>query len=252
MAGCHSSVPAERRSFVVTAYVAAEDGKLVARMPDEGPCARRDDRACVVGVHHLRSRKTGPCHPLMVMTCQTHGLGFTLYPYGHVPYGRLEVAPAAPDGEVLCEPKHGAEAFGGTLFTAALDASVGVAWPREKPGGSERWWGGQGRHLETAVRVCGVSPALGEKAREAEAEALGIPLLCLREGAQAIVETPGYRSRGRAVRSVLNQLEAGPCVLWRLLASGKVAGVWGAAYEWDAKVGRLRLGRFQRTGTDPT
>jgi hypothetical protein len=144
----------------------------------------------------------------------------------------------------------GAEGFAGTLFQAALDASQGQQWARQSPGGSERWWGTQGRRLDASVRICGVWPDLKEPKREACAAALRVPLLVLGEGASAIRAEAGYRSRGQAVREVLEHLSTGPCVLWRLLAGGQLVGLWGEPYTWDTARGRLTSLSFQGLGTD--
>lgn len=181
----------------------------------------------------------------MVLTCKTHRLGFTLYPPGHVPYGRARVVPVAPDGAAIVDGPGGAEAFFGTVFEAALDASKGEAWDRERVGGSERWWGTQGRGITAALRICGVTPGLGEAEREGIAAALGVGLLLLREQAQGIAAAPGYRRRGDAVRAVLGALAPGPCVLERLMASGHMAGLWGAPHGWDPQGARLRPYSFR-------
>ena len=195
-------------------------------------------------VDHLRERKTGPCFPLTVLVCETHEVGFTLYPPGHVPYGRVAVLPVAPDGRAIVDLPCGAEAFEGTVFEAALDASEGAAWDRERAGGSERWWGTQWRRQAVALRICGVLPALGEKEREVVAAALGVELLLLREQAQRIASTPGYRRRGQGVSAVLGRLAVGPCLLWRLMAGGHLAGLWGPPLWWDAQAAQLRSFTF--------
>lgn len=249
MPGCHESRLAARRPFVITPYTEGEDGVLVPVMPEAGPCAERDGRACQVWVDHVRERSTGPRFPLTVAACGTHGLAFTLYPPGHVPYGRAAMAPVTPEGRA-CTGAAEAEAFAGTFFQAALDASLEQSWLRESPGGSERWWGTQGRRLSASVRVCGVWPELEEPRREAVAAALGVALLVLREGASAIKARPGYRSRGHAVRTVLERVWAGPCVLARLMASGHLVGLWGEPYSWDAGTAQLRRLSFPGLGAD--
>ncbi len=210
MEGCHESGVAARRSFVITPYIAGESGVLEPAMPKVGPCSSRDREACVLWVDHLRERKTGPCFPLTVLACGTHEVGFTLYPPGHAPYRRAAVAPGAPDGWAIVDGPSGAQAFEGTVFEAALDASKGTAWDRERPGGNERWWGTQWRRLAVAQRICGVAPELGEAEREVVAAALGVELLLLRDQAQRIAATPGYRRRGQGVCTVLGGSPNGP------------------------------------------
>ena len=214
-------------------------------LPEVGPCSSRDQEACVLWVDHLRERKTGPSFPLTVLVCGTHEVGFTLYPPGHVPYGRVSVAPVAPDGRTIIDGPSGAQAFEGTVFAAALDASRGAAWDREREGGSDRWWGTQGQRVALALRICGVAPELGEAEREVVAAALGVELLHLREQAKRVAAAPGYRRRGQGVCAVLERLTEGPCVLSRLMASGHLAGLWGPPLRWDTQAARLRSWSFR-------
>ena len=104
---------AAARPFVVTPYLSNDDGELCPRMPAYGPCGMGDERACRLVLDHHRPRTTGPCFPLMVLRCTTHDLGFTLYPPGHVPYGRRAIAPVAADGSLVRGDDAGAEADDG-------------------------------------------------------------------------------------------------------------------------------------------
>ena len=70
-------------------------------MPPSCVHASPGDPACVLVVHHTRERKAGPQIPVTVAQCRTHRRAFTLYPLGHVPYGRLAVAPVTLDGQVV-------------------------------------------------------------------------------------------------------------------------------------------------------
>ena len=69
--------------FTVSPRIAAKAGPSVAVVSHAG-CA-----AALLVVHHLRERKTGPQIPVTVVQCRTHRRAFTIYPLGHVPYGRL-------------------------------------------------------------------------------------------------------------------------------------------------------------------
>jgi hypothetical protein len=185
------------------------------------------------------------------MRCLTHRLGFTLYPPGHVPYGRVAVAAVAPDGRAVVEAGPEVPAGTATLFDAALDAAQGTAWARQSSGGTAKWWGTQGRHIEIGVGVCGVAPALGAAAQQAHAAALRVEQLLLMEQTRAIVAAPGYRSRGKAVAAVFERVAAGPCVLERVLAAGHLAGLWGLPLAWEPAVRRLRPLSFRGDGTRP-
>ena len=66
-----------------------------------------------------RERKTGPQHPLQKVRCRTHGVAFTLYPVGHIPYAREPV---------LCQSSSRSDDPRATLVGAAVAASRGEHW----------------------------------------------------------------------------------------------------------------------------
>lgn len=242
---CHNPRVSARRPFVITPYAPGAEGVLTPSVPDVCPLEGRDGKKCRVFKDHWRGRTTGPCFPLIVVRCRPHGIAFTLYPPGHVPYGRQAVAPATPGAA------DDAKVFSGTLFDAALDASEGKAWPRNCPGGSDRWWGTQGRRLARAGLVAGVEPVTPHTLREQQACALDVGNLLLLDGVRTIETTPGYRARGQAVRSVLDRLSHGPRIFKRVSVSGHLAGLWGAPCEWDPRARRLRSWAFWQGGTGP-
>jgi len=57
--------------------------------------------SCRIGKKGFRKRKTGPRFPVEVLRCSSHGQYFTVYPMGHVPYGRVCMAPVDPAGYSL-------------------------------------------------------------------------------------------------------------------------------------------------------
>ena len=78
---------------------------------------------CRVGGAGWRERSTGPEHPLKVVRCRAHGVAFTLYPVGHVPYGRVPV---------LCEADEAGEVDAkSSLVGAAVAAARGERWQEE-------------------------------------------------------------------------------------------------------------------------
>ena len=214
-------------------------------MPDVGPCSLQGEPACSVSLHHIRPRSTGPRHPIWVVRCHTHGVTFTLYPLGHVPYGRKSIGSAVPTVGMT-----GANAFVGTVFEASLDAARGSPWLRVSPGGSDRWWGTQRQYLSIAMHLCGVAPAMSLTLRELVAAALQIKQLACLDGSAAIADQPGYQNRGQAIRTVLEQLPSGPCAIERLSVSGHLIGFWGTPYVWDPKTSRLRQLDFERFNSD--
>jgi hypothetical protein len=227
-------------------------GALVADMPVAGVCAAAGD-PCRVVRHHRRGRKTGPQHPLMVARCTVHGRAFTLYPPGHVPYGRWAIAPVASEGSVVraAEGSVPVERWRKTLFEASLDAAEGTPWTRFVDGGVERWWGGSDRWRSTqgvligrAEKLVGIAPELAAGPRERIAEALDVPMLVLRD---AVLGVAGYVARGTAVVSILERL-AGGCADG-MATCGELSGLWGQAHRWDGH--HLRTLPFRPTGTGP-
>lgn len=228
-------------------------GSLLPEIPAEGPCKHRPG-ACRIRAHDWRHRTTGPCFPLRVVRCRTHDLSFTLYPPGHVPYGREPVAPVSPDGEPT---GNGPDRFAGTIFGAALDAARGRLWPRESGGSDDPVWPTMCRRLADAELWLGIAPGLSDREREERAADLDVDLLPLREAA-AIRAASGYRSRGAAVVKILEELPPGRPLLDRFLRAGHGAGLLGEPFVPVRSGGRLRsLARERRplagssSGRDP-
>jgi hypothetical protein len=186
---------------------------------------------------------------LTVLYCKVHERGFTLYPLGHVPYGRQRVAPVDLEGRATGVPGRPLH-WRWTLFDAALDAADGDPWDRASAGGSRWWWSTQGRLLSRCLDLVGVAPGQELDQRHGLAEILGVDTLVLLEGVAAIWAQPGYRSRGRAV---VNVLEAIPrhSILDRVLRAGHLAGCWGPPLRWESELGVLRPLEFSSSGTDP-
>jgi len=230
---------------------------MLADIPTQGPCAGESDDPCRVVIDHVRDRKTGPEHPLVVVRCLTHGRGFTLYPPGHVPYGREVIMHIAPDESPLDRgeresPDLVLNLFEDTWFQAALDGAQGVYWNPYLPDGTDnKWWGTQRRRLHRAVDWLGLAPDTDEAIRALISEALDVEHLLLRETSHRIEFSPGYRSRAEAVHTVLDALSHGPCILDRMLLAGHVAGLWGRPLRWDDTARILRSPPFLVSG-NPT
>lgn len=211
--------------------------------------------------------------PLTVAVCRVHRYVFTVYPWTHVPYGRWAIAPTSPSGQVIRseDPK---EAWGTTVFQAAINADAEEPWPRGYTGQEEqrdfarkhkkqapiprkatrpdrRTWSTQERILTLVLCVLGLAPALSSDDRQRMATTLVVPTLTLIEGAARIASNPGYVSRGHAIRAVLDHISVEQAPR-RLLVAGYLAGVWGRPLVWDAATRSLRdLAPFRHSGTDP-
>ena len=145
-----------------------------------------EDEACVLVVHHVRERKTGPRIPVTVLQCQTHGRAFTLYPLGHLPYGRLAIAPVGLDGELLRStdgepqvdgkrPPAWSTTLFGSAFTAIHAATVKLTDPR--------WWATEApERLAQSAAILGVHPELSVRTADAVAFRLEKLAECLGVG----------------------------------------------------------------------
>jgi len=252
--GAHAAGP---RPFVTVAYVPGYAATLgPAVMPQSCMHASKGDAACVLVVHHRRERKTGPQIPMMVMQCRTHRRAFTLYPLGHIPYGRVAVAPVGLDGEVLFatesepladdkrSPAWHATRFG-PAFAAIHDPTVKLTDPR--------WWVTETpERLAQSAALLGVHPALSVPMADEIAFRLEIPRLVLRQAADEYARARGRADRGQVLISVLAQLGADACLLDRVLAAGACAGCWGTVTRWDVATwgarGRVFAGRGAPAG----
>lgn len=226
-----------------------------AVMPRGCVHAATGDEACVLVVHHVRERKTGPRIPVTVLQCQTHGRAFTLYPLGHLPYGRLAIAPVGLDGELLRstdgEPQVDGSrppAWSTTLFGSAFAALHAPTIKLTDP----RWWATEAPEgLAQGAAILGVHPALSVQAADAIAFRLEIPRLVLRQAADAYEHARGRAARGRVLVGVLGEL-GDTCLLDRVLAAGACAGCWGTVTRWDAASrgarGRVFPGRGAAAG----
>lgn len=226
-----------------------------AVMPPGCLHAATGDDACVVVVHHRRDRKTGPRIPVTVLQCRTHRRAFTLYPLGHIPYGRLAVAPVGLDGELVCstqsEPPVGdtrQPAWHATLFGPAFAAIHEPTVKLTDP----RWWATAApERLAQGAAILGVHPALSVEAADAIAFRLEIPRLVLRQATDEYERARGRAARGHVLVAVLGQL-GDACLLDRVLAAGAYAGCWGTVTRWDAASrgarGRVFPGRGAAAG----
>ncbi len=218
------------------AYERDESGKLRGVLPEQCPLGA-DGSGCCVGVHGHRVRKTGPKIPLLVARCSQHRVSFTVYPPGHVPYGRTAVAPVDLQGRRV-EPTEPGEkvATSGTTWEAVVDAAKGHRWPEKGGGlGCRRT---QGRRLAATAALLGLRSE--PRVRERVAAVLGVPALTLHEAARSYGGAlASWCERALLLLGLLERCQRGGLPR-ALLAAGQLTGLWGRPSRWDPGGGRLR------------
>ncbi len=202
---------------------------------------------CSPFVDHYRPRKTGPGFPVAVVGCTRHPLGrYTLYPPGHIPYGRQAVVPCSPSGPLLRDPATGQLVWEDTLFGAAVEAAEGQRWPAHSPAEDERRRRTQGSRLDLGGQLLGVHPELEARTRELVATRLRVPTLSLRDAGHRWATS--WQTRGAAIQAVLQALPLDGTLLDRLLAAGAVSALWPPPQRWDP--GRRTWVRFRSGRTE--
>lgn len=241
METCHDESETSRpaRPFLVAAYAADAAGDwFPIVIPKTCPTSGTGGDACQVGFDHLRPRKTGPRIPVAVLGCATHECRFTLYPCGHVPYGRESVAPVDLEGRPLADAtdedtQAGAGAFDAvwrqTRFRAVLDAAQGEAWPREGPGPC---WTTQLQRLDELAALLGLFPVPSAPLGERLAAVLKLPRLSLLDDTRRLAQAHGFEERGGVLVATLMRA-TGRCILERVLGCGALTGLWRPVHLWE-------------------
>lgn len=248
MPSCQQDEPGAgfRRPFLVAPYVAEASGEwLPSVLPTTCPDGASDE-PCHIILDHRRHRKTGPCVPVSVLECTTHDCHFTLYPSGHVPYGRAAVAPVGLDGAVLkapatkeapaetAQPKASDDStpWRLTRFAAVVDAADGKAWARDDGGGGPSWKT-QLHRLDELAQLLGLEPELPAAAGERIAQLLDLPRLNLIDEAKQLAQVIGFKARGALLIAILKLASMGG-VLERILACGALVGLWPPVHLWHS------------------
>ena len=224
---CGTSKPV----FAIAPYEPDETGVLQVVLPDRCVFAAATE-TCSPFVDHRRPRKTGPGFPLAVVGCTRHPLGrYTLYPPGHLPYGRQAVVRCGPSGPLLLDTTTAQAMWQATLFDAATAVADGQRWPAHSPADDERRRRTQGCRLDLAGKLLGVHPELKARTRERIATHLRVPTMTLRTAASQWATS--WMARGGAVCVVLLALAVDVSLLDRILAAGAVTDLWPPFQRWD-------------------
>lgn len=212
-------------------YAPDDTGALRVVLPQRCVFALAAQTCCLFIDHH-RDRKTGPGFPLAVVGCSRHPVKrYTLYPPGHIPYGRQAVVSCSVSGPLLRDRATGALVWEVTLLGAAVDAAAGQRWPAHSPADDERRRRTQGCRLSLAGTLLGVHPDLDARTRERIATRLQVPTLTLRDAAGRWATS--WQARGGAVLAVLPSLPVDASLLDRVLSAGAVTDLWPPPQRWD-------------------
>ena len=229
-----------KKIFVITPYYIESDGKMSPVVPAECPCHSKDKRPCKMVKNHDRDRKTGPMFPIRVMHCSTHGINFTLYPPGFVPYGRTKLGPVELDG-MPSSQSFCVESYAGTYFDAAIDAADGKPWPRESFDGSLKpRFTTQCRHIERIMQLLAINQNPDMDLVEIIAQILWIPGQLLLDNIK-LTNTPSFQIKGLAVCNVLNEIPSTQSIFTNLIEAGSVVGLWSEPYVWNPSIGIYQI-----------
>lgn len=240
----HDSSSARQRPratspFLCASYFAGEGERYEpSQTIDRCPLAGAGE-LCKIRKHGFRERKTGPQIPLRILLCMPHCRHFTVYPPGHVPYGRSSVAVVDLRGETIERSEAEPEAScRDCLFEAALDAATGRMWEREPVEDLERpRYPTQQRRLERCGQLLGLSSALPRMVVEEIRDHLGLDGLDHSLERHRFQQAQGPTPRAEAILATHQQIGRTKRVQ-RLLAAGSLSGLWGHPWLWDASRGQ--------------
>jgi hypothetical protein len=182
----------------------------------------------------------------MVIYCKTHDVYYTVYPPGHVPYGR---APVAAHGA-----GDGLERWRGTVF----ESMVSQGWRRKYEYVGGRCWQTHRRWLRCGGKLLGLSGEV--TVGEGVAALLEIPLH-VHAAARDRFSSGRVADECAALTNVLSAVAVTPRLWRQMMRAGRLTGMLGDAWEWtdDGCLEALfpvvesgaRLAACQAAETDP-
>jgi hypothetical protein len=224
------------RPFVSAVYHLVEGEKPIAELPAVCPYADLSEPfCCQVTAKYHRDRTTGPEFPLLVAHCKAHGHDFTIYPAGHVPYGRQAIAPLALDGSLLQhgdgEAHAGEPMWAGTVVEAAVDADRGRLWDKSSP--SRDVFRRRTQWLSLVANLLGLV-TVDARSRERISEQLSLAALDVMDAARVYEGARGLHDRGRVIVGLLDHIPVRRRFCDDLLVCGALIGRWGRPLWWEA------------------
>lgn len=200
--------PTARRCFVTSSYLPDSQSRLSPKSPAGCPKRESGPDKCHIVSNGWRSRKVGPFAWLKQFLCLFHGVKFTVYPCGMIPFGRRSFIDAP------------------NFMEAVVDGANGAKWPTLAPQQGSTFKT-QKRHILFLSKLFGVEPSLTPAERLAAAMTLHIPTIHLQDGATKIREGPTFAGRAQVVMGILN-LSIGKVIsLGATLHRGHESKLWG-------------------------
>ena len=208
--GSDPESPLLSMDVAVRLLVGEGEDRRPAKMPSFGLCDTHDG-TCRICVKGYRTRGFGPGHRLTVATCTEHGVSFTLYPIGWVPYGRAAVVDRSGD-------------WSRTLF--AVVVSIAATTPVRSMPGYRRT---HQRRVVRAGRWVGVAGP--DRAGETAAGVLGVGLAIHHASRAAYASASGWHGRARAIATSLEAVRGSDDLWRRALAAGYHGRLCGRALQ---------------------
>jgi len=196
---------------------------------------------CELREHSWRPRSTGPEHRLRILRCLSHGVFFTLYPPGFVPYARRALAPVDESGEASpAEDEHEAPQgrWRGTVLDAALDAAGGERWVRDDEPGpcGKPLYATQARWLVRLERLFGLALEQTSAVVEGIRQRLGLSLTEHARARRQVLATRRLRERGQALVALAAVVTADDQLWARVLGAGHLAELWPEPWLWEPTI----------------
>ena len=191
------------------------------------------------------------------MRCRSHSIYFTLYPYGHVPYGREPLVGniSACGKSILDETsadlgltRHPSSAQG-TIFEAALDASNKKTWPKEGAQGSlEPRLPTMQQKLDRGSRLLGLHETLSSKQWESTSQILELAGQVVIDYRNELKGGSTPSKMGEAIHLLLQMVPQSILLYERFTEVGAIVGLWPTPHFYNSKVNRLKKSSFHRIG----
>lgn len=206
------------RDFLTADYLPTSTLRMNCVKPRRCPSSNVD---CQIWSKGFRERKCGPGFRLSLFRCQTHGISFTVYPIGWVPYSRSSYAPNINDEN-------------SSLYSSDCAVS-GTVWPEVALFSKQdfRWTlKTQKRQIFRWSSLFSIDLQHNDSERWQAASTLQCPTQVLIDGANQVRAGPTFSGRARAILDVLNKNKN--IDVHHILRRGFEGRTWGCPIYYDS------------------